>query len=257
MGSLDQIGGRRLWARVEYDGTDFYGFQVQAHERTVQGEIERALQAVTGCHARVIGAGRTDRGVHAREQVVTFEVEWKHDLRTLQRALNAVLAPDVALRDLGTAAPGFHPRFSAVRRTYRYTVLNKAWRSPLARRAAWHVSQPLDLESMAHASRSLVGTHDFSTFGQPPQGDNPVRTVMRAEWAVQVPFLTFDIEANAFLYRMVRSIVGTLVQVGCGQIRVQDFEEFLRATDRALVKQVAPAHGLCLIQVDYPEGVLL
>lgn len=257
MGSPDLPGGRKLWARVEYDGTDFHGFQVQAHERTVQGEIERALHAVTGCNTRVVGAGRTDRGVHARGQVVCFEVEWKHELRTLQRALNAILAPDVALLDIGTAATGFHPRFSAVKRIYRYTVLNQVWRSPLTRRSAWHVSRPLDSESMAQASRCLVGAHDFSTFGLPPQGDNAVRTVMRAEWVVQLPFLTFHIEANAFLYRMVRSIVGTLVQVGAEQLEVQDFEAILRAMDRSLVKQVAPAHGLCLAEVEYPEGVLL
>jgi tRNA pseudouridine38-40 synthase len=247
----------RLWARVEYDGTDFFGFQVQARERTVQGEIERALQAVTGCKARVAGAGRTDRGVHARGQVVAFEVKWEHDLTRLQRALNAVLAPDVAIKEMGTAVPGFHPRFSAVRRIYRYTVLNHAWRSSLARRTAWHVRQPLDADSMAVASRCLVGTRDFATFGKPPQGENSVRTVVRAEWVARWPFLTFDIEANAFLHRMVRSIVGTLVQVGLGQITARDFEASLRARERGLVKRVAPAHGLCLMQVDYPEGVLL
>ncbi len=252
-----RIDGRLLWAKVEYDGTDFFGFQVQARERTVQGEIERALQAVTGCKARAVGAGRTDRGVHARRQVVAFEVRWKHDLPTLQRALNAVLAPDVAIEEMGAAASGFHPRFSAVKRLYRYTVLNQTWRSSLARRTAWHVSRPLDADSMAIASRCLVGTRDFATFGQPPQGENSVRTVVRAEWVARYPFLTFDIAANAFLYRMVRSIVGTLVQVGLGQLTTGDFEASLRARDRGLVKRVAPAHGLCLMQVDYPEGVLL
>ena len=256
-GGSARIDGRRLWAKVEYDGTDFFGFQIQARERTVQGEIERALQAVTGCKARVVGAGRTDRGVHAQGQVVAFEVKWKHDVPTLQRALNAVLAPDVAIQEMGTTVPDFHPRFSAVKRIYRYTVLNQAWRSSLARRTAWHVSQPLDADSMAIASKCLVGTRDFATFGQPPQGENSVRTVVRAEWVAQWPFLTFDIEANAFLYRMVRSVVGTLVQVGLGQIAAGDIEASLRTKDRGLVKRVAPAHGLCLMQVDYPEGVLL
>jgi tRNA pseudouridine38-40 synthase len=256
------VGSRRtderyLWAKVEYDGTDFFGFQVQARERTVQGEIERALQAITGSEARLVGAGRTDRGVHARGQVVAFKVEWKHDLPMLQRALNALLAADVAILEVGTALPGFHPRFSAVKRTYRYTVLNQVWRSSLARRTAWHVAQPLDPDRLAQASHCLVGAHDFATFGQPPQGENSVRKVMRAEWVVQQPFLTFDIEANAFLYRMVRSIVGTLVEVGSGQVQVREFEATLRARDRSLVKKVAPAHGLCLMRVDYPEGVML
>jgi len=248
---------RRFRARVEYDGTDFYGFQVQAKERTVQGEIERALEAVTGTGTRVVGAGRTDRGVHARGQVVSFSVVWRHGLSDLHRALNAVLAADVAILDLDLAPEGFHPRFSALRRAYRYTVLNRQWRSPLERRTAWQVSGKLELDLMAEASRSLIGTQDFGTFGQPPQGENTVRTVFRAEWQADGSRLWFDIEANAFLYRMVRSIVGTLVQVGRGQLSPQEVASFLRARDRSLVKQVAPAHGLCLMQVDYVacEGV--
>jgi tRNA pseudouridine38-40 synthase len=123
----------RLWARVEYDGTDFYGYQVQAGERTVQGELERALARVTGVQTRVTGAGRTDRGVHARGQVVGFAVAWRHNLADLQRALNAVLADDVAVLEMGLAPEGFHPRFSAESRLYRYTLLNQRWPSPLAR----------------------------------------------------------------------------------------------------------------------------
>jgi tRNA pseudouridine38-40 synthase len=250
------LGWHRLWARVEYDGTDFYGFQIQARERTVQGEIERALDRVTGKETRVTGAGRTDRGVHARGQVIGFEAEWRHDLLDLQRALNAVLAADVSLLEMGLAAEGFHPRFSARSRTYRYTLLNQQWPSPLARRTAWHVVQELDVAQMAQASGCLVGTHDFSTFGSPPRGENTVRTVRRAEWKERETFYTFDIEANAFLYRMVRSIVGVLMFVGCGQLSPGEFEAMLQARDRSQVRQVAPAHGLCLVQVDYPEGVL-
>mgnify|MGYP001818141829 FL=1 len=248
---------RRYWAKVEYDGTDFYGFQVQAAERTVQGEIERALEAVTGARTRVVGAGRTDRGVHARGQVVSFSAAWRHELPDLHRALNAVLAADVAILELDLASEGFHPRFSASRRAYRYTILNRRWRSPLERRTAWQVTQKLDLDRMAEASRSLIGTHDFATFGQPPQGVNTVRTVFRAEWQANGSRLWFDIEANAFLYRMVRSIAGTLVLVGRGQVSSQELESFLLARDRSLIKQVAPAHGLCLMRVDYAarEGV--
>jgi tRNA pseudouridine38-40 synthase len=241
----------RLWAKVEYDGTDFFGFQVQAVERTIQGEIERALEAITGVETRVRGAGRTDRGVHARGQVIGFEVRWKHSLRELQRALNAILAADVAIVEMGVASQLFHPRFDALSRTYRYTLLNQAGRSPLARRRAWHVEQWLDVVPMAQASGCLVGSHDFGAFGRPPQGQNCVRRVLRAEWKDQPPFLEFDIEANAFLYRMVRSIVGTLVLVGNGQVSVEEFETILASKDRSQVRQVAPARGLCLMQVDY------
>jgi tRNA pseudouridine38-40 synthase len=248
---------RRYWAKVEYDGTDFYGFQVQAAERTVQGEIERALEAVTGARTRVVGAGRTDRGVHARGQVISFSAVWRHGLPDLHRALNAVLAADVSIWELDLAPEGFHPRFSASRRAYRYTILNRRWRSPLERRTAWQVTQKLDLDRMAEASRSLIGTHDFGTFGQPPQGVNTVRTVFRAEWQASGSRLWFDIEADAFLYRMVRSIAGTLVLVGRGQVSSQELESFLLARDRSLIKQVAPAQGLCLMRVDYAvrEGV--
>jgi tRNA pseudouridine38-40 synthase len=248
----------RLWAQVEYDGTDFFGFQVQVRRRTVQGEIERAIRSVTGVETRVIGAGRTDRGVHARGQVIAFEAAWQHDLADLHRALNAVLAADVAIVEMGRAAERFHPRFSALRRAYRYRILNRRWPLPLERRTAWHVVRDLDVDRMAQASRCLVGTHDFVTFGRPPQGENTVRHVFQAGWQARKPFLIFDIEANAFLYRMVRSIVGTLVQVGWGQISPAEFETMLGRRDRSLVKKVAPAHGLCLMRVDYAtrEGVL-
>ncbi len=258
MGAESRVAESRQYrAKVEYDGTDFFGFQVQVGQRTVQGEIERALEAVTGAKTRVIGAGRTDRGVHARGQVVRFEGEWRHGLADLQRALNATLRDDVAILELDLAPEGFHPRFSALRRAYRYTILRRFWRSPLERRTAWHVSQELDVGRMVEASGYLVGTHDFTTFGRPPQGENAVRNVFGAEWKAKGSRLFFDIEANAFLYRMVRSIVGTLVLVGSGQVSPEEVGSFLQARDRSVVKQVAPAHGLCLMRVDYDarEGV--
>lgn len=248
-----------LWAVVEYDGTEFAGFQVQVGERTVQGEIERALEAVTGQRVRLAGAGRTDAGVHATGQVIAFSADWRHGIPVLQRALNAVLAADVAIADMGPAAAGFHPRYSATSRSYRYTILNQEWRSPLWRRTTWHVKEPLDVPQMAVAGRYLVGTHDFTTFGRPPDGqENAVRTVLRAEWQARDRVLTFEIEADAFLYRMVRSVVGTLVLVGGGNLRAEEVADMLQARDRSLVRQVAPAQGLCLTTVSYPvsEGVM-
>lgn len=244
----------RLWAVIEYDGTDFYGFQVQAQGRTVQGEVERALEAITGEKSRVSGAGRTDRGVHARGQVIGFEARWRHSMEDLHRALNATLTGDVAVLRLGGAPEGFHPRFSACSRTYRYTILNQTRRSPLQRRTAWHVRQALDLEPMTQASQCLAGTQDFGTFGRPPQeGDDghTVRTVLGAHWQKRGQVLTFDIEANAFLYRMVRSIVGTLAQVGWGDLSVDEFRSVLKARDRSQIRLLAPAQGLCLMQVNY------
>jgi tRNA pseudouridine38-40 synthase len=251
----------RLWAVIEYDGTDFYGFQIQARERTVQGEIEQALEAITGEKRRVGGAGRTDRGVHARGQVIAFEATWRHSLEDLRRALDATLPSDVAVVRMGEVAGEFHPRYSAQSRVYRYKIWNQTRRSPLHRRTAWHVQQRLDLDRMTEASRCLLGTHDFGAFGRPPgrlEDGNTVRTVLCAEWQKQDPVLTFDIEANAFLYRMVRSLVGTLVRVGRGDLSPDVFRWILEARSRSEIKLVAPPQGLCLVQVKYAacEGVM-
>jgi tRNA pseudouridine38-40 synthase len=245
-----------FWAQVEYDGTEFQGFQVQAQGRTVQGEIERTLEELTAVPTRIVGAGRTDSGVHARGQVIAFAARWQHGVADLHRALNAVLASDVSILRLASAPEGFHPRFSAVAREYRYTVWTGTWRSPLAARYAHHVAAPLDLNAMQRAAECLVGWHDFATFGRPPQGENTRRRVRRAEWGQCGQFLTFDIEANAFLYRMVRSLVGTLIWVGTGKLAAGAMEEMLSSTDRSLAAPPAPACGLCLMRVIYPEGVL-
>ena len=174
---------RYVRAVVAYDGTDFLGFQWQADGRTVQGTLEAALRQVTQSDVRVIAAGRTDAGVHALGQVIGFRVVWRHDLNDLQRALNAVLPADVVVMDLGPASEGWHPRFSAVRRHYRYTVLNQALRSPLERRYAYQVEQPLCLDSLQAAAATLVGEHDFASFGRPMQdGETTVRCIVNAHW---------------------------------------------------------------------------
>jgi len=244
-------GIRYVRATVEYDGTDYCGFQWQDDRPTVQGELERALAAVTRETIRITAAGRTDAGVHARGQVIAFHTGWRHPLTDLERGLNALLAEDVAVRELALVEEGFHPRFSARSREYRYTVFNQPLRSPLARRFSYHWSHPLDVEAMNRAARALIGTHDFATFGQPPQGENTVRRVMRAWCSREGPFVYLDIEANAFLRRMVRSIVGTLLQVGSGKLSPRDFAEILHAAERSLAGPTAPPHGLCLMRVNY------
>jgi tRNA pseudouridine38-40 synthase len=238
-------------AVIEYDGTDYLGFQLQAEGRTIQGEVERALAEVTRRETRVVGAGRTDAGVHAMGQVISFVPQWKHSLAELQRAMNALLPEDIAVHQMAWVADDFHPRFSAVSREYRYTILNQPLRSPLARRFAYHYLKPLDVEAMAKAAKCLVGSHDFASFGRPPQGENAVRRVYRAECTRQDQFIYFDIVANAFLYRMVRNIVGTLLLVGIGELSPKGFEEILQAKDRRRAGSAAPAHGLCLVRVNY------
>ena len=240
-------------AIIAYDGTDFYGFQIQAQERTVQGTLETVLQTIARTPVRVIGAGRTDAGVHAIGQVIAFWMPWRHPPADLQNALNANLPPDIVVQHLTTAQPNFHPRFDAHRRQYRYTILNQPLPDVLRRRYTAHIAPPLQMERMQQASRLLLGTHDFAAFGRPPQGSNTVRTITQAQWQANGPELTFTITANAFLYRMVRNIVGTLIQVGLGRLNVEDVQTILQTRDRAAAGPPAPAAGLCLTRVIYQD----
>jgi len=241
----------RMRAIVAYDGTDYGGFQRQANAPTVQAALEAALAQVTQETTSVLAAGRTDAGVHAAGQVIAFDTAWRHGLGDLQRALNAVLPGDIAVLEAAEAASDFHPRYDAHSRRYRYTMYNARVRWPLARRYSLHVTAPLDVAPMQEAAQSLVGEHDFAAFGRPPQGRVTVRRVVAAEWRGEPPCLTFDIEANAFLYRMVRSIVGTLLKVGRGEMSVEDFAAVLAACDRSLAGPTVPPHGLCMMEVKY------
>ena len=243
---------QRYRGTIEYDGTDFLGYQIQAVGRTVQGELEKSLAQVTGTAIRVDGAGRTDAGVHALGQVIAFNAIWRHTLTDLHRALNATLPHDIVVRDLKIVEDGFHPRFSALSRSYRYTIINQPWPSALQRRYAHHVREPLDVAAMRAASQYLLGSHDFASFGQPPQGEITVREVTQADWLVEGKRFIFDITANAFLYRMVRTIVGTLLQVGMGRLAPTEVEQILAAHDLTRSAAPAPAHGLCLMRVVYP-----
>jgi tRNA pseudouridine38-40 synthase len=241
----------RYRALVEYDGTAYCGFQRQSHEPTIQGQLERALQTVASQSVTVIGAGRTDSGVHATGQVIAFDVQWRHGGEALQRALNASLPEDIAVRALAEVAADFHPRFSARRRAYVYRIHNVTIRSPIHRRTAWHVPRPLAMTEMNQAANAFVGLHDFATFGQPPQGHNTEREVFKALWRKQDELLLFEIEANAFLFRMVRSLVGGMKAVGEGRWTVTGFVAALEEKDRSLAAQTAPPHGLCLTGVTY------
>lgn len=243
----------RLRAVVAYDGTLYHGFQRQSLERepTIQGELERALEKISGRSTTVLGSGRTDSGVHARGQVIAFEVEWRHSPDDLQRAINAVLASDIAVLDVSIADADFHPRYQARSREYRYTIYNSRSRHPLHRLYALHVADPLDADTMRAASRCLIGEHDFAAFGQPTAGDSTIRFVHRVEIGGERPWIEIDLEANGFLYRMVRSMVGTLIEVGRGRMPIERLAQILESRDRAQAPATAPAHGLCLMRVNY------
>ncbi len=239
-------------AIIEYDGSDFLGFQIQRQGRTVQGEIESVLRRLTQQPVRITGAGRTDAGVHATGQVVAFRAPWKHATEDLFRAVNALLPEDIAFRSLEKAPRNFHPRFSALRRCYRYQFGLWTGHSPLRSRYAWEIGPKLDIRAMQQAADRLIGVHDFATFGQPPDGEITIRQVFSAEFIHRSPWLYLDLCANAFLRRMVRTITTTLVQIGQGVRSVEDIDLLLQAKDRSLAPPPAPAKGLILTMVEYP-----
>jgi tRNA pseudouridine38-40 synthase len=238
---------RRYRATVEYDGTDFAGFQVQPGRRTVQGELEGALARLSeGARRRVDGAGRTDAGVHAAGQVIGFTYAGRLSVPELLAALNGILPPDVAVRDLHRAPVGFHPRHAARYREYRYTVWNGP-RSPLRERTAFAVRAPLDTAAMERAGSVLVGRHDFSAFGAADR--QPVRTVHSVRVRRTGRVVTIDVRADAFLRGMVRRIVALLLEVGMGQLDDGAVAAALAARRPALNGAAAPARGLCLRRV--------
>ncbi len=248
------LTSERLWrAVVEYDGSQMLGFQIQRQGRTVQGEIEAILQRLLQKPTRVVGAGRTDAGVHASGQVIAFRAAWKHSQADLHRAMNALAPADISFRTLQLAPEGFHPRFSASKRCYRYQIGLWPGHSPLRCRYAWELGPHLDVDAMQRAADSLTGVHDFATFGQPPQGEITIRHIFSAEFHLQAPYLYFDLCANAFLRRMVRTITATLVQVGKGRRPVEDIAALIAARDRSAAPPPAPAQGLILTRVFYPD----
>lgn len=244
----------RIKAVVGYDGTGFGGFQRQENAPTVQAEIENVLEQLTGVPTRILAAGRTDAGVHAEGQVITFDTGWRHPVAELQRGMNALLSEQVVIFRLDEADPGFHPRFDAISRHYQYTIYRAAVRHPFYARYSLYVEQALDVQAMSRAAQCLLGSHDFLAFGSPPQGDNSVREITRVGWSSEEPWLRFDIEANAFLYRMVRMLVGTLLRVGFGALTPEAFAEILETRSRERAGPAVVAEGLCLKSVAYASG---
>ncbi|MBN2390966.1 MAG: tRNA pseudouridine(38-40) synthase TruA [Anaerolineae bacterium] len=241
----------RVKAVVAYDGTGYGGFQRQKNALSIQEELERALEKLMQTPCPVFAAGRTDAGVHAEGQVIAFDTAWRHTLSDLQRAMNAVLPSQIAVTQMEGATPTFHPRYDALRRAYRYTIYRGAVRSPFAERYSLHVDRTLNLEAMQSAASMLVGKHDFAAFGSPPVGKNSVREVYCAAWMQQEAWLYFDIEANAFLYRMVRMLVGSLLRVGYDVLSPEAFGEILRGCQRRKAGPAIAPQGLCLKRVLY------
>lgn len=245
----------RFRATVSYDGTAYNGYQIQPHAPTVQGMLEVALEKILRQPTRVDAAGRTDTGVHAIGQVIAFDAEWKQTSDVLLRAINSKLPDDIALQDI-TQQDEFHPRFDALSRTYRYEIAVVDVRQPLLAKRAWQMRNQLDLVEMQSAAGCLIGEYDFAVFGNPPQGNNTVRTVFHSAWQSEnMPYgkqFIYEVEATAFLHHMVRRLVGMQVAVGTGKISLKQFEEVFHSCDLSQNKWIAPPQGLTLTTVRYP-----
>lgn len=243
---------RNLRVLLEYDGTDFAGWQRQPGQRTVQETLEEAIRTMTGEDARTRAAGRTDAGVHAAGQVVTFEIAAAIPEGGLLRGLNSHLPADVAILDVREMPADFDARLSARGKVYRYTIWNHLVRSPLATRSSWHVRGPLDLPAMRRAAAILVGEHDFAGFrASDCERKTTVRVVRRLDVERQGAIVTVEVEATAFLKNMVRILVGTLVAVGRGKLDEAGVRAILDAGDRTAAGITAPARGLTLLRVLY------
>lgn len=244
---------RTIKLLIEYDGTNYLGWQVQLKGPTLQGVIEEKLKKITGEKVHLIASGRTDGGTHAMGQVAHFKTRSHLDIQSIHRGLNSLLPPDIVIQEVEEVDEHFHARKQARSKVYEYRILNRPLRSAFLRGYAWHIPQSLDWEEVKEATQYLVGEHDFSSFrstGTPTR--TAIRKVFRAEWKKgREGLMRFEIEANGFLKQMVRSIVGTLVEVGKGKITPEGFQKVLEAKDRRKAGPTAPAHGLFLKEVKY------
>ncbi|WP_373498090.1 tRNA pseudouridine(38-40) synthase TruA [Desulfococcus sp.] len=239
---------------IEYDGGNYAGWQFQKNARTIQGEIESALQTMVGRPVRLCASGRTDAGVHALGQVAGFRCDTRLSPETFQKGLNSMLDDDIVIHDCREAAGSFHARFDAVGKTYHYYILNRPLPSAIRRRHVWFIRRPLDDAAMQSAADMLTGEHDFSAFegaGSPREHAIRVITSARFERGGGGE-IAFKISANGFLRFMVRNIVGTLVEVGHHRITPSEFQAVLESRDRRRAGATAPPQGLFLMKVWYP-----
>jgi tRNA pseudouridine38-40 synthase len=243
---------RTIKLTIEYDGTRYQGWQVQAAGVTIQGTLEEKLNLLTSEKVHVVASGRTDAGVHALEQVAHFKTQSLLPVRSIRKALNSLLPHDILVKKVMEVDEDFHAR-KAKSKIYEYRILNQGLRSVFDRGYVWHISQALDLEEMKKATEYLVGEFDFSAFrsvGTPTR--TAVRRIIRAEWKKsRNGIIRFEVEANGFLKQMVRAIVGTLVEVGKGRITAADFQRVVLSRERKAAGPTAPAHGLFLKKVKY------
>ncbi|MBN2029775.1 tRNA pseudouridine(38-40) synthase TruA [bacterium] len=245
--------GRPFKLVIEYDGSDFAGWQVQPNQRTVQGEIEKALKILTQKEVRVAGSGRTDAGVHALGQVVSFQVHSSLSFDELKKGLIGLLPKDISIVGMDELGEPFDARRDAISRTYRYVIARRS--RAINRQYAWIPRITFSVESMQEASKYLVGEHDFTSFCKANgQTDNFISCVSDVHWQIDDGEIHFEITADRFFHHMVRSIVGTLMEVGRGKIAPEDFQQILKAKDRTCAGPTAPPQGLFLDHVEYGQN---
>ncbi len=249
---MERRGERNVRLLIEYDGTDFHGWQRQEGQRTVQECLEEAVRAMTGVATFVRGAGRTDAGVHALGQVANFRTDARIPAAGFLRGLNSHLPPDVAVLKLEEAPAEFDARWAARGKLYRYQIWNHPVRSPARGRTSWHVRAPLGLEAMRAAAARLVGEHDFAAFrASDCERRTTTRLLRRVDVGADGPLIAIEVEGTAFLKHMVRIIAGTLTAVGRAQLTPDDIDRILASRDRTKAAMTAPAAGLTLVRVDY------
>ena len=256
MDSISENGGepkkQTIKLTLEYDGTDFAGWQVQPNQRTVQEELEKALFELTGEKIRVTAAGRTDAGVHALGQVVSFRTGSSYPPETFKKALNGITPKDMLVHDAERVPDRFCARRWATERTYRYRL---SWSErAIGRQYVWHPWGNYDLDKMRKASEFLKGEHDFTSFcKERPREENPISIVYDIQWIEKEDEIWFEITAVRFFHNMIRIILGTLLEVGAGKREPEDIRRLLKEKDRTLTGQTIPPHGLCFLRVKYDE----
>jgi tRNA pseudouridine38-40 synthase len=239
---------------VEYDGTGYHGFQLQANMPTIQGELEKALWRLTQERIRVTAASRTDAGVHAKGQVVSFRTKSSLPLLTFIKGLNYYLPQDITVKAAYRVGESFNVRRSALSREYNYYILNSLTRSPIRRGFSYLVAGHLDIEAMNEACQALIGEHDFASFASciGVEIKNTLRTVYRADLQKNGELVIFNMVANSFLPHQVRNTIGTLIRVGLGKMTIDEFCSIIETKKPGLAGPTVPAHGLCLIRINYP-----
>jgi len=240
---------------LEYDGTRYYGFQWQAGLPSIQGELEKAIKRLTGERRRVIAASRTDAGVHAKGQVVSFKTESSLPTNTFISGLNYYLPRDIAVKSAYRVSDSFNVRRDAISREYSYYILNSPTRSPMREAFSYLVASPLDIEAINQAAQALIGEHDFASFasGNGARIKSTVRRVFKAQLERNGEMVIFNMAANSFLPHQVRNTVGCLIRVGLGKMSIDEFRSIIKRRKPGMAGPTVPACGLCLTRINYPS----